>query len=67
MSQITLRDAKGSKDRVTMLPEKVKPALKDHLRKVKQQYKADLQSGYGAVYLPHALARKYPKASLEWR
>lgn len=65
-SEIMVRDGKGGKDRVTMLPEKVKPALADHLDAVKKQHEADLQAGFGSVYLPHALARKYRNASREW-
>jgi integron integrase len=64
--QITVRDGKGEKDRVTMLPVQVVAALQDHLRIVLRQHAEDLERGYGAVYLPYALARKYPQASREW-
>jgi integron integrase len=64
--QILVREAKGNKDRVTMLPESVVPSLKDHLLHVKQLFKNDLKKGYGRVYLPHALERKYPKANRQW-
>ena len=64
--QILLREAKGNKDRVTMLPESVVPSLKDHLLHVKQLFENDLKQGYGRVYLPHALERKYPKTNRQW-
>jgi integron integrase len=64
--QIIVRDAKGMKDRVTMLPETVIPFLQDHLRHVKRIHDDDLAQGYGSVYLPFALERKYPNANREW-
>jgi len=64
--QITARDAKGQKDRVTMLPDKLVQPLKDHLKKVKALHGKDLQSGFGTVYLPFALERKYPNANKDW-
>jgi integron integrase len=67
MKQLTVRDGKGGKDRVTVLPEVVIPALQEHLRKVQVIHGADLRQGYGAVYLPGALDRKYPNAAREWR
>jgi integron integrase len=60
--QILVRDGKGEKDRVTMLPESVVAPLQDHLRIVKRTHEEDLAKGYGAVYLPYALERKYPNA-----
>jgi integrase len=57
--QITVRDGKGQKDRHTMLPSKIKPALQEHLRKVKAIHETDLKAGYGRTLLPAALARKY--------
>jgi len=66
MNQITVRDGKGKKDRVTMLPEIVKIHLQQHLDKVRIVHKQDLADGYGEVYLPYALERKYPQASREW-
>jgi integron integrase len=60
--QITVRDGKGEKDRVTMLPAKLKQPLMRHLQKVKLLHDEDLASGYGDVFLPYALARKYPNA-----
>jgi len=64
--QITVRDAKGDKDRVTLLPESIIEALKQHLGKVKNLHEKDLQTGYGMVCLPDALARKYRNADKEW-
>lgn len=59
-------DGKGQKDRVTMLPEKLKEPLTKHLENVKKQHEDDLKAGYGTVYLPSALERKYPNACREW-
>jgi len=64
--QILVRDGKGFKDRVTMLPAALRTPLKDHLLKVKALHDSDLAAGNGAVYLPYALARKYPNAEREW-
>ncbi|MGH8581696.1 MAG: integron integrase [Gammaproteobacteria bacterium] len=64
--EITIRDGKGSKDRVTMLPGRLIEPLKTHLIGVKALHEADLREGYGAVYLPYALERKYPNANREW-
>jgi integron integrase len=64
--QITVRNGKGAKDRVTVLPESLIPALAAHLEKVKALHDRDLAEGYGGVYLPFALARKYPRAEYEW-
>jgi integron integrase len=64
--QIVVRDGKGNKDRVTMLPQIAIEALKRHLEKVKHSHEIDLKAGYGTVYLPYALARKYPKANRSW-
>ncbi len=66
MNQITIRDGKGAKDRISMLPDAVKSSLLDHLARVKRLHKPDIPRGFGNVYLPHALARKYPNASREW-
>ncbi len=67
MDQVVVRDGKGAKDRVTMLPEGVKQGLKEHLVYVGKRHEADLASGYGSVYLPNALDRKYRNAAKEWR
>jgi integron integrase len=64
--QIIVRDGKGQKDRVTMLPNSTIPSLKLQLEKAKQLHQQDLTEGYGAVYLPYALERKYPNANREW-
>jgi integron integrase len=64
--QITVRDAKGLKDRVSMLPEKFAGALQEHLEKVRKLYEQDRAANVGGVYLPTALARKYPQASTAW-
>lgn len=65
-NQITVRDGKGAKDRMTMLPAAVKAGLQRHLKGVKRLHEQDLGEGYGEVYLPYALARKYPAAGREW-
>jgi integron integrase len=64
--QIVVRDGKGAKDRVTMLPLSVIAPLKQHLERVRELHEKDLARGYGDVELPDALARKYPKAPYEW-
>jgi integron integrase len=64
--QIMVRDGKGNKDRITMLPESVVPSLQEHLIRVRQQHQRDLDKGFGAVYLPTALERKYPHANRDW-
>ena len=65
-AQITIRDAKGGRDRVTMLPTNLAQALQRHLLKRRSQHEQDLADGFGKVYLPYALARKYPNASGQW-
>jgi len=64
--QIVVRDAKGGKDRYTILPESAIPALQEHLIWVRQLHTEDLRQGYGRTYLPYALDRKYPGADQEW-
>ena len=64
--ELTVRDGKGGKDRVTMLPAAVKQPLADHLTRVKAQHDADVAAGRGSVALPGALRTKYPGAPLEW-
>jgi len=66
MNQITVRDGKGKKDRRTVLPQIIKDVLTRHLLKAKALHENDLSEGYGEVYLPFALERKYPNASREW-
>ena len=64
--EIVVREGKGSKDRVTMLPQAVVVPLKAHLLKARELHQEDLQQGYGEVYLPFALDKKYPNAGREW-
>jgi len=64
--QITIRDGKGNKDRVTMLPASVAEVLNHHLEKVRALHEQDLVAGYGDVYLPFGLERKYKSASRQW-
>jgi integron integrase len=65
-ARITVRDGKGGKDRVTMLPVNLASSLERQLAKVKAQHEQDLEDGFGEVYLPNALERKYPNAAREW-
>ena len=62
-----VRAGKGDKDRTTILPERLYEDLKDHLKKVRALHDQDLVKGFGAVYLPNALAYKYPNAPREWK
>jgi integron integrase len=64
--QVLVRDAKGARDRVTMLPENLVQPLQEHLGRVRALHGRDLKEGFGAVRLPHALARKYPRAARDW-
>ena len=66
MKSLTVRSGKGAKDRVTTFPESLVPLLQNHLEKVKLLHEQDLARGYGEVFLPNALARKYPNACKEW-
>jgi integron integrase len=65
-NEITIREGKGNKDRVTMLPQIIKTQLQEHLKKVRVIHQADLRNGFGEVYLPYALERKYRNAAKEW-
>jgi integron integrase len=67
--QITVRSGKGNKDRTTILPEELVYELQHQIRQVKVLHNYDVSQGYGSVYMPHALARKYPTASksLGWQ
>ncbi|MFV0370803.1 MAG: integron integrase [Azonexus sp.] len=65
-SEIMVRDGKGAKDRVTMLPQRVINDLQSHLQRRRQLYEDDLAKGMAAVYLPHALDRKYTNAENKW-
>ncbi len=64
--QLLIRDAKGQKDRVTLLPQTLVDPLQSHLARVRTLHEGDLREGYGCVYLPFALAEKYPAAEREW-
>ena len=64
--EIIIRDGKGGKDRLTLLPELLTEPLRDHLVKVRYLHEHDIANGYGTVYLPYALERKYPSANKEW-
>ena len=64
---ITIREGKGAKDRVTMLPQNVKESLRNHLVQVKLAHELDLEEGFGTVLLPFALEKKYPQANKEWK
>lgn len=66
MNSVTVRSGKGDKDRVTTFPPSLRTPLETHLKKVKLVHDKDLSDGYGSVYLPHALERKYPNASTHW-
>lgn len=63
---ITVRDGKGAKDRAVMLPSSVEEPLRHHIEDVRRLHAKDLAAGYGSVYLPHALERKYPRAAYEF-
>lgn len=65
-NHITVRFGKGDKDRLVPLPQKYRGALRKHLKMVKEIHEEDLGQGYGEVYIPEALARKYPNTAKEW-
>jgi integron integrase len=64
--QIIVRDGKGEKDRRTILPSPLTEPLRRHLARVRLQHEEDVRQGYGRVYLPYALERKYPNAAADW-
>jgi integron integrase len=64
--ELTVRDGKGGKDRLTVLPQSLVPALQEHLLGVRSLHRSDLSAGWGRVLMPYALDRKYPNASREW-
>ena len=66
-NQITVRDGKGFKDRLTMLPAVVKSPLRNHLEHAREVHQRDLADGWGRVQMPYALEKKYPNAAAEWR
>ena len=65
MGEITVREGKGFKDRLTILPESLAPALQDQIERVKVMHHQDLKNGYGSVYMPHGLERKFRNAHKE--
>ena len=64
--EIVVRDGKGNKDRVTMLPLRLVAPLREQIEHARELHRVDLDEGFGAVWLPHALDRKYPGAAGEW-
>jgi integron integrase len=64
---LTVTCGKGDKDRMTPLSKKLEEPLRIHLSKVKEMHNKDLELGYGEVYLPEALSRKYPAAGKKWK
>jgi integron integrase len=64
--QIVVRDGKGDNDRFTLLPDSLIQSLQTHLQQVKHTHELDLSKGFGSVYLPFALQRKYPNAHTDW-
>jgi integron integrase len=64
--EITVRNGKGDKDRTTMLPRSVMPALREHLGRVREAHDRETAEGFGSVWLPDALAVKYPNAQFAW-
>lgn len=65
-NQIHVRDPKWRRERITMLPRSVSEDMKEHLEGVRLLHRSDLEAGFGAVWLPDALVRKFPKAAKEW-
>jgi integron integrase len=65
--RLLVRSGKGAKDRSTLLPQSLYEPLKKHLARVRELHAQDLSHGYGEVYLPDAIARKYPNAAREWQ
>ena len=66
-NEILVRDGKGAKDRVTMLPSTLKGPLQSQLRKANAVHDRDLADGWGRVLLPESLERKYPYAAVQWK
>jgi len=67
MHQITVREGKGQKDRVTMLPRQMEAGLQEHLTRVRAQHARDVRAGGGEVHLPFAYDRKNPSAARSWK
>lgn len=64
--EITVRDGKGRKDRITMLPRALAGRVREHLVEVREIHRRELEAGMGAVWMPDALERKYPNAMRQW-
>jgi len=64
--QLVVREGKGDKDRITMLPSPLVEPLRRQLERARALHEADIREGFGRVHLPYALARKYPNAGREW-
>ena len=64
--EVVVRDGKGGKDRVTVLPENLILPLKEHLARRRAEHQADAAAGFGTVWLPDALSAKYPAAATAW-
>jgi len=64
--EVVVRDGKGAKDRVTVLPQALVPELEKHIERVKALFDADREAGRPGVSVPHALAKKYPRAAVTW-
>jgi integron integrase len=64
--QLTVRDGKGAKDRVTVLPAALVQPLTTHMARVRERHALAIEGGFGGVELPFALARKYPRAEFDW-
>ena len=65
LCEITVRDGKGGKNRVTVLPQSLVPALRLHISRVRNLHQSHLAAGWGRVVMPFVLARKYPNANRE--
>jgi integron integrase len=63
---VIVRDGKGRRDRITVLPDSLNRPLRAHLQRVRSLHESDLAEGFGAAFLPRALAEKYPSAAREW-
>jgi integron integrase len=66
-SQIVVRDGKGQRDRVTILPDQLRPSLEQHLLRIHERHRVAYERGWAGVDLPGALDRKYPRAEVDWR
>ncbi len=66
MKHVIVRSGKGAKDRISTFPETIIPLLENHLIKVKSWHEQDIAQGFGEVYLPYALSRKYSGTGVDW-